>query len=66
MAKIIAISNQKSGVVKTTTAISLRVVLAKQGKRVLLVDLAPQANLAMSLDYHNPDELPRRKANRLV
>ena len=53
---IIAISNQKGGVGKTTTTMNLGAALAEQGRRVLLVDLDQQGSLTHSAGY-NPDAL---------
>lgn len=56
MSYIITVANEKGGVAKTTTALSLGAALAETGKQVLLIDLDPQANLTLALG-HTPDEL---------
>ena len=56
MGRVIAVANQKGGVAKTPSVHALGVALAEMGKRVLLVDLDPQASLTWSLGV-DPDEL---------
>jgi chromosome partitioning protein len=51
MTKIIAVSNEKGGVAKTTTVISLGAALVDLGNRVLLIDLDAQANLTLALGF---------------
>jgi len=58
----ITISNEKGGVAKTTTSISLGAALVEHGKRVLLVDLDPQANLSLALGYE-PVKVQRSMSN---
>lgn len=51
MTNIIALANQKGGVGKTTTAVNLGIGLARQDKKVLMVDADAQGNLTDSLGY---------------
>jgi len=56
-AKITAICNQKGGVGKTVTAVNLGIGLAREGKRVLAVDMDSQNSLTVSLGYQHPEQM---------
>lgn len=64
-ARVIAIANQKGGVAKTTTCLSLGGVLADKGYTVLLLDLDPQANLTLSLGIR-PESLRRSVSDAVL
>ncbi|MEA1978966.1 MAG: ParA family protein [Chloroflexota bacterium] len=65
MTHIIAIANAKGGVAKTTTTLSLGASLAEMGKKVLIIDLDPHANLTLSLGF-KPASFERTVAGLLL
>ncbi len=65
MAVIISIANEKGGVAKTTTALSMGAALVESGLRVLLIDLDAQANLTLALGIE-PGKVSRSAGNMLL
>lgn len=57
MCKVIAISNQKGGTAKSTSSVNLGIGLAREGKRVLLIDCDSQGSMSASLGVREPDSL---------
>ncbi len=60
MCRVISVSNQKGGVLKSSTCVNLGIGLAKEGYKVLLIDADPQGSMSISLGYQEPDKIDLR------
>ena len=57
MCKVISISNQKGGVAKMVSSVNIGIGLAREGKKVLMIDADPQGSLTISLGWEYPDKM---------
>ncbi|MDO5298898.1 MAG: ParA family protein [Clostridia bacterium] len=63
---IVAMTNQKGGVGKTTSCVNLGICMAQEGKKVLLADCDPQGSLTISLGWPQPDRLEDSLASAMT
>ena len=64
-AKVISVCNQKGGTAKTSTTVNLGIGLAREGKRVLAIDMDAQGSLTASLGYQHPEQIQTTLASVL-